>query len=234
MDTLVKSIAVILARGGSKRLPRKNILDFGGKPMLAWSVEAAIDSGCFDRVLVSTDDEEIAAIGKRYGAEVPFLRQAAADDMSPSSEATLAAVDQAENFWFESYQLVAQLMANCPLRNKADIRDAFDHFNASSARAQISCFRYGWMNPWWATKLDENGRPHYLFEEARGMRSQDLPPLYCPTGAIWLARLDALREARSFYTPDCSFHPMPWLSALDIDDAEDMQMARACLSLKNY
>lgn len=233
MDDLVKAIAIILARGGSKRIPRKNVLEIAGKPMLAWSIEAAIESRCFDRVLVSTDDPAIAEIGRQFGAEVPFLRDTAADDMTPSSEASLAALDQAERHWSESYGVVAQLMANCPLRNSMDVRDAVSHFNRAQASAQISCFKYGWMNPWWAVKLGEGGRPDYLFEEARTTRSQDLPPLYCPTGAIWLAKSDALRTARSFYTPDCVFHPMPWLSALDIDDAEDLEMARACFALKS-
>ena len=95
----MKHIAIILARGGSKRLPRKNIHDFHGKPLLAWSVEAALQSGQFDRVLVSTDDPEIADIARSFGAAVPFLRDSAADDMTPSSEATLAALGQAEQHW---------------------------------------------------------------------------------------------------------------------------------------
>lgn len=229
----MRAIAIILARGGSKRLPRKNVLEVGGKPMLAWTIEAALQSASFDRVLLSTDDPAIADVGRQYGAEVPFLRQAAADDMTPSSEATLAALDQAEAHWSERYGLVAQLMANCPLRNSNDVRDAVSNFVASSASAQISCFRFGWMNPWWAAKIDASARPEYLFEEARKSRSQDLPPLYCPTGAIWLAEPEALRQSRSFYTPDCIFHPMPWMSALDIDDAEDLQMARACFAMKS-
>jgi CMP-N-acetylneuraminic acid synthetase len=93
----VKHIAIILARGGSKRLPRKNILDFHGKPLLAWTVEAALHSGKFDRVLVSTDDREIADIARSFGAEVPFLRKIAAGDHASSSEATLAALQQAED-----------------------------------------------------------------------------------------------------------------------------------------
>ena len=159
MDDLVKAIAIILARGGSKRLPRKNVLEIGGKPMVAWTIEAALQSGSFDRVLLSTDDPTIADIGRLHGAEVPFLRQTAADDMTPSSEATLAALAQAEAHWSERYALVAQLMANCPLRNSNNVRDAVSNFRASTASAQISCFKFGWMNPWWAVKLDEAARP---------------------------------------------------------------------------
>ena len=228
----MKAVAIILARGGSKRLPRKNILPIGGKPMLTWSVEAALASRRFARVVVSTDSAEIAAIGREAGAEVPFLRDTAADDISSSSEATIAALGQAEAHWGEKYDVVAQLMANCPLRNASDVVDAMDAFAASGASAQLSCFRFGWMNPWWAFELAEDGRAHHKFPEAIKSRSQDLPPLYCPTGAIWVARPDALRLARSFYTEDCTYHPMSWLSALDIDDHDDMAMAEACCALK--
>lgn len=228
----MKHIAIILARGGSKRLPRKNILDFNGKPMLAWSVEAALQSGQFDRVLVSTDDPEIADIARTFGAEVPFLRDAAADDITPSSEATLAALRQAEQHWGEQFDVVSQLMANCPLRDAEDIKSATEAFASRDASSQISCFRYGWMNPWWAAKLNEQGKPDYLFPETRLARSQDLPPLYCPSGAIWIARVQELKAEKTFYTRGHTFYPLSWMSAMDIDDAEDMEMAKACFLIK--
>lgn len=228
----MKHIAIILARGGSKRLPRKNILDFHGKPMLAWSVEAALQSGQFDQVLVSTDDPEIADIARSFGAAVPFLRDSAADDTTPSSEATLAALRQAEQHWGEQFDAVSQLMANCPLRDVEDITASVQNFIKRGAESQISCFRFGWMNPWWAAKLDEQGTPDYLFPEARIARSQDLPPLYCPSGAIWVARAPALKSAKTFYVPSHIFHALSWISAMDIDDAEDMEMAKVCFLVK--
>lgn len=231
MDGLVKHIAVILARGGSKRLPRKNILELQRRPMIAWTIEAALLSGCYHRVLVSTDDEEIAAISRAAGAEVPFLRDSAADDMAPSSAATLAALGQAERHWGERYGIVSQLMANCPLRGAREIRDAVENFHERGAEFQLSCFRFGWMNPWWAAKLGEQEQPEYLFPEARAQRSQDLPPLYCPSGAIWIAACESLRRSGTFYGPEHIFHPMPWMAALDIDDAEDLAMARACFQV---
>ncbi len=224
----MKRIAIILARGGSKRLVRKNVLNVHGKPMLAWTVEAAVHSEMFDRVVVSTDDSEIAEIGRAYGAEAPFLRDCAADDMATSSEATLAALRQAEEYWGEQYELVSQLMANCPLRHMGDIKAAIESFLHSGAESQISCFRFGWMNPWWAAKLDAQGRPDYVFPEARTARSQDLPHLYCPSGAIWVARTESLKAQRTFYTADHLLHPMSWMSAMDIDDEEDLQMAKVC------
>ena len=228
-----KSIAIILARGGSKRLPRKNVLEFHGKPMLAWSVEAALTSGEYHRVLVSTDDETIAQLSRSYGAEVPFLRCSAADDTAPSSQATLIALRQAEKYWGEEYDSVSQLMANCPMRSSNDIRDAVRNFEDQRAESQLSCFRFGWMNPWWAMKLDEGGRSSSLFQEALTARSQDLPPLYCPSGALWIARTRALKVSGTFYTPQRIFHPMHWISAMDIDDSNDLEMAKACYLIKH-
>jgi CMP-N-acetylneuraminic acid synthetase len=234
MEYLVmKHIAIILARGGSKRLPRKNILDFHGKPLIAWTIESALQSAQYHRVLVSTDDPEIAEIGRSFGAEVPFLRDGAADDVTPSSEATLLALKQAEQYWGEQFDVVSQLMANCPLRDAYDITSAVQNFASQGAESQISSFRFGWMNPWWAVRLDEQGSPDYLFPEARVSRSQDLPPLYCPSGAIWIARSSVLNSERTFYSPNHIFHPLSWVSAMDIDDAEDLEMAKACFLLKN-
>jgi CMP-N-acetylneuraminic acid synthetase len=230
----MKHIAIILARGGSKRLPRKNILDFHGKPMLAWSIEAAVKSGQYDRVLVSTDDPETSEIACSFGAEVPFLRNTAADDITPSSEATLAALKQAEEYWGEQFDAVSQLMANCPLRNAEDITTSVQNFIDSGADSQLSCFRFGWMNPWWALKLDEHGSPQFIFPEAMTSRSQDLPPLYCPSGALWMALSPVLKANKTFYAPNHIFCQLSWVSAMDIDDAEDLQMAKACFHIKQH
>lgn len=230
--TLSKNIAIILARGGSKRLPGKNVLSFHGKPMLAWSVIAAIESGEFARVVVSTDDDGIAEIGRRYGAEVPFLRSGAADDLASSSSATALALQQAEEHWGERYSCVAQLMANCPLRDATDIRDSMKAFAIKNSPSQLSCFRFGWMNPWWAFKLDETRRHEYLFPDAIKARSQDLPHLYCPSGALWIASASQFKEHGTFYMPGHTFYPLSWVSALDIDDAADLQMAQSAFLVK--
>lgn len=225
-------IAIIPARGGSKRLVGKNILEISGKPMVAWTIEAAIKSNKYDRILVSTDVPAIAKIGLEFGAEVPFLRNTAADDLSTSSEATLSALYQAEQHWNEKYEYVTQLMPNCPLRNEADIIDAVDNFLDTEPSSQISCFRFGWMNPWWAVELNENMMPVQLFPDALQKRSQDLPVLYCPTGAIWITKANSLKKNNSFYSPGHIFFEMSWLSALDIDDVHDFEMAKVCFLSK--
>ena len=225
-------IAIIPARGGSKRLPKKNIMPFNGKPMIVWTIEAALQSGMFSKVLVSTDDEEIRRISIQAGAQVPFLRQTAFDDHATSSEATLAALNQAEQHWGDSYTSVTQLMPNCPVRDSMDIQDAIANFERSSAPAQISCFKFGWMNPWWAVQLSPEGKPIYTFPEIRQSRSQDLPHLYCPTGAIWIAKTSSLKLHGTFYAPEHVFHSMHYTSAVDIDDQDDLLMAQAFAMLR--
>jgi N-acylneuraminate cytidylyltransferase len=228
----MRRIAIIPARGGSKRIPRKNLVDFFGKPLLAWSIEAAAQARTFTRIIVSTDDPEIAAISRSHGADVPFLRDRHADDLSHVSLATIAALEQSQAHFGEDYDTVVQLMPNCPLRSAHDIQDALQAFENREASFQISCFAFGWMNPWWAAELDPQGHPRRLFPEQISARSQDLPHLYCPTGAIWIAHSEPLRQAQTFYGPGHVFHPMEWSSAVDIDDEMDLKMARALFTLR--
>src|SRR5258706_5229330 len=123
-----KIIAIIPARGGSKRIPKKNVIDLAGKPMIAWTIEAAIKSKYISRVVVSTDDHEIAAISKSFGAEVPFLRDSAADDHSPVSLATIRTLTQLEELSVSQPDIIIQLMANCPLRDAKNIDEAIEFF----------------------------------------------------------------------------------------------------------
>lgn len=227
----MSTIAIIPARGGSKRIPRKNITPFRGRPMIGWTIEAALESGVFDRVLVSTDDAEIADCARAEGAEVPFLRDAHADDQSPVSEAIITALRQACSHYGQAFDSVAQLMPNCPLRSAAEIQAAWEHFRQGAHRLQISAFEFGWMNPWWAGRLKPDGQPDWLFPKERMNRSQDLERLYCPTGAIWIAEAAALLEARSFYGPGHVLCPMSWQAAVDIDDYSDLDMAEALAEL---
>lgn len=220
-------IAIIPARGGSKRIPHKNIANFHGKPLIAWTIQAAKKSGLYDRILVSTDDQKISEVSKEWGVDVPFLRTNYADDHTPISSATVAALRQAMDHWQESYTSVTQLMPNCPLRTADDIENAISKFEEKDRNFQISCFKFGWMNPWWAIKLDPAGLPKFLHPEAVDQRSQDLPELFCPTGAIWIAKADALLASKTFYGNNYVFEPMPWKNAVDIDDSDDMTFAKA-------
>jgi len=226
----MKHIAVIPARGGSKRLPRKNLIRIAGVPLIVWTIRAARECGLFHRIVVSTDDREIASVAEKFGVETPFLRLTASDDVSTSSEATLAALIQAEEHWDEGYDTVTQLMPTCPLRTANDIRNSMNFFSAGAHEFQLSCADFGPTKPWWACKLDETKKPVPLHPEALKMRSQDLDPLYSPTGAIWIASTAALKESKTFYGPDHVFEPISWRSALDIDSREDIALIEALLS----
>lgn len=222
-------IAVIPARGGSKRVPGKNVMDFLGKPMIAWTIDAAKQSGLFDKIVVSTDDEQIAAVSKQYGAEVPFLRNEKADDQSPVSEATIVTLQQLEAAG-EVFDDVVQLFAVCPLRNTQDIKDAYSFYLQSGRKFSLSCFKYVWMNPWWAIQLNEKSEGTWINKDAF-KRSQDLPELVCPTGAVWIANVQALYKDKTFYGEGHVFWTMDWKRAVDIDNYEDIELAKALAGL---
>jgi len=226
-----KKVAIIPARGGSKRVPRKNIADFMGKPMIAWTIEAAKQSGIFDKIIVSTDDAEIADVSEKWGAEVPFLRQTAADDISPVSEATVSTLKQlAANG--EVYDDVIQLFAVCPLRNAMDIKDAYQFYLNQERPYVLSCFKYAWMNPWWAISLNDKFEGNWINKDAL-KRSQDLPEVVCPTGAVWIADVKSLIEENTFYGKGHIFWEMDWKRAVDIDNYEDIELAKALATLND-
>lgn len=229
----LKVIAIIPARGGSKRIPQKNLIDFFGKPLIAYTIESAQKSQIFNRIFVSTDSKEIADISKDYGIEIPFLRKENYDDNASVHEATLTAIEQIEEYWSEKHDIVIQLMPNCPIRDENQIKEAFNNFITCNNDFQISTFKYGWMNPWWAIKIGSTGISERLFPDAFLKRSQDLDDLYCPTGAIWIAKISELVRHRTFYGPDFKTYPINWKYAIDIDDYEDLEMAKCVYLLIN-
>lgn len=228
-----RRIAIIPARGGSKRLPGKNLIDFFGKPLLAWTIEAAVTAAVFDRVLVSTEDAEIAEAARVHGAEVPFLRERHFDDHSTISDVAIHVLDQIDNRLAEKFDEVVSLQATCPLRDAKDISRAITAFAAADSDFQMSCFHFHWINPWWAFERDDKGCARWLHPQMIGARSQDQPPLFGLTGAICIARAPALLQSRTFYGPSQRFEPISWMSAVDIDNEEDLQFARATYALKH-
>jgi CMP-N-acetylneuraminic acid synthetase len=199
--------------------------------MLSYTIDAAVASGLFQKVLVSTDDPEIAALAVDLGAEAPFLRDARlSDDHTPVSLATLDALDR-EDPAARLFPVVAQLMANCPLRNAADILASYRQFEESRASSQISVTRFGWQNPWWALSRSPDLRLQSLFPGEATQRSQDLPELFCPTGAVWWARSEVLRREKTFHVDARTGWEIPWQRGLDIDAEEDWQMAEALLHM---
>ena len=222
------SLAVIPARGGSKRLPGKNTRELLGKPMIVFTIEAALGSGLFERIVVSTDSPAIAAVARDAGAEVPFVRSAAlADDHTPVSAVTVDALQRLDAGVHFAH--VAQLMPNCPLRTADDIRASYAQFTETGAESQLSVTRFGWLNPWWAMRRNEQFTLTPVFEASVTQRGQDLPDLFCPTGAVWWAGADVLRRTGTFHTPARTGWEMPWQRAVDIDVEQDWRLAETLL-----
>jgi len=217
-------LAVIPARGGSRRVPGKNVRPLLGRPALAYTVDAALRSGLFERVVVSTDSEAVAEVALRCGAEVPFLRDAAlADDNTPVSAATADMLKRLDPMR-EWCATVAQLMPNCPLRTVDDVRDSHAAFVAGGSCSQISVAEFGWQNPWWSMRLGAGGELVPLFPSEVTRRSQELTPLYCPTGAIWWATAETLRREGSFHVSGRTGWVIPWERAVDVDTESDWAM----------
>ena len=222
-------LAVIPARAGSKRVPGKNIRSLCGRPAMAYSIAAARESGLFARIVVSTDSELIAEIAARYGAEVPFLRDSwLSDDQTPVSMVTSDVLIRLDPHG-DIFTSVAQLLPNCPLRDAADVRDSFQQFRSSGAQAQLSIARYGWQPPWWAMRRTAEMALVPLFPQEIVQRSQDLPALFCPTGAIWWARAQTLRDTGTYHIDGRTGWEIDAIHGIDIDTEEDWQLAEALM-----
>ena len=230
-----RRIAVIPARGGSKRLENKNIIDFMGKPMISWTIKAALDTNLFDKVLVSTDCQTIADIAIKNGADVPFLRTKYADDYSTVSQATIASLQQLKKYNQIDYETVVQLMPNCPLRTSSNIIDQVQQYeNNKNGVSLLSAFNYGMFNPWWAHyKNIQNEYEKILKNYDDQTRSQDLPELFCPSGATWISDTKKLIQTGTFYSKSYSFFKLSWIEAIDIDDIDDLKLAKAAFIIKN-
>ncbi|CCO23230.1 acylneuraminate cytidylyltransferase family protein [Maridesulfovibrio hydrothermalis] len=228
-----KAIAIIPARGGSKRILKKNIKKLLGKPMIGYTIEAAFKSGIFDKIVVSTDCPEIAEISSGLGAEVPFLRaKNIADNTTPVSVATLDALDRIDPNK-DKYNFVCQLMANCPMRDETDIISSYEKLITTGTQSQISVSGYGWLKPNWAVKINKDQTFDHVFPLEINERSQDTESLYCPNGTIWWSSTATLRKYKSFFHNKTTVHKIPLLHSIDIDELEDFEIAKILLGMKN-
>lgn len=225
---MVRNVAIIPARSGSKRIPDKNIMDFMGKPLIAYTIEAALESQIFDDVIVSTDSEKYAQIAVECGASVPFLRNKYSDDHSTLAEVMLYTIENLD----KSYDNFCSLQVSCPLRNFRIIRDAYSFFIKSEASTVLTCFKFGFMNPWWAFKM-KNNTPEFVLSDPMRSRSQDNVELFCPTGAVGFAKVSEFKKYKSFYSENAKFFPIDWKYAVDIDNFEDIEFAKAVFLLLN-
>ena len=216
---------MIPARGGSKRIPKKNIIDFNGEPMICRTIRAAQNSNIFDDIIVNTDDDEIAEISKINGISIPFKRRSCEDDYSNISDVTIDFIEQYELEKKKIIDEVIVLLPNCPIRDENDIIEAYNFFNQNNKPIQISAVKFGWMNPWWAHTINQNNVAKNIFNVGQ-KRSQDLDELYFPTGAIWIANAKTLVHRKSFYNGEFTFFPMDWKKGIDIDTYEDLELAK--------
>ena len=224
-------LALVPARGGSRGIPRKNITPLAGKPLLHWTIEAALACDRIERVLVSTDEPEIADVALACGADVPFLRPAVlASDEAPGIDPVLHAVRWLEEREGYRPEWVALLQPTSPLRSTDDIRGALALGEGRGAAAVVSVTEAA-QHPWWMKTMDDGGRLRDWSEvPERAARRQDLPPAYALNGAIYLVRRRALMAQESLAPEPCLGFEMPPERSLDVDTAWDLHLAHLILT----
>ncbi len=219
-------LAIIPARGGSKRLPRKNVLDLGGKPSIAWSIEAGLNSKYIDKVIVSSDDSEILEVSKRYNAEIIIRPEDLASDTASTFDAMQHTIEN-----IEKYDYVILLQATSPLRNEKHIDEAIELLKSKNADAIVSVCEMD-HSPLWSNTLDENlSMQGFLKEEILNKRSQDLEKYFRLNGAIYICKTEKFLEEKSFFLKENIYaYKMSRESSIDIDEEIDFRMAEFYLT----
>ncbi len=224
----MKTLALIPARGGSKGVPRKNVQAIAGKPLIAWTVQAALACQQIDQVVVSTDDDEIARISRMWGADVPFMRPAElAQDDSPSIDTVLHALNCLPHF-----DAIVLLQPTSPLRTTGDIADCITYAIAQKANAVMSISEAS-QSPYWMVQLMEANRIKKIIDNPRSdhaSRRQDLPTAYAFNGALYFALTDWLIQNRTFLTDETRAFVMPQQRSVDIDTPLDWKLAELLLT----
>lgn len=217
-------IAVIPARGGSKRIPRKNIQHFAGKPIMSYSIEAALQCGLFDRVVVSTDDDEIAAVARRCGAETPFRRPVElADDFAGTNAVTRHAIE-----WFQQHvdgvQFACCIYATAVFVQAEDLSNAFELLSASDKAFafSVTSFEFPIQR---AIKIGAAGEIEPFFPEYISRRSQDLEPAYHDAGQFYWGRAQAFLDNLPTFSAASLPYILPRHRVQDIDTLEDWERA---------
>ncbi len=216
---------MIPARGGSKRIPRKNIKDFNGKPMISYSIEAALMSECFDEVIVSTDDDEIAALSKEYGATVPFMRP---DALANDHAGTLPVIKQAIE-WFDQYKVapteVCCLYATAPFVLASSIQKAYQQLQKAKTDYcfTVTSFPFPIQR---AIKVTANNRVEMFQPEKFNTRSQDLEEAYHDAGQFYWGKAEAFKRMEPLFSDKASPFILPRHLVQDIDTEEDWYRAQ--------
>ena len=229
----MKILAIVPARAGSKRLPGKNTKLLNGKPLINWTLEAALSVKALTRVMVSTDSDTIAAIAKNAGVEVPFLRPPElATDTSSSADVIYHALEYYREKGDE-FDFVLLLQPTSPLRRADDIRHAIEVLNKNSADAVVSVSPCD-HSPLWANTLPiDHSMENFIRTEVSNMRSQDLPRYFTINGAIYLSSVRRFYEEKSLFLSSNMFaHIMDAENAVDIDHELDFVVAEAILKYR--
>jgi len=222
-----KILAIIPARGGSKRLPRKNILDLAGKPLISWSIDAAKNSRYIDRVILSSDDAEIIQVAQECGCDVPFTRpKELAEDATRSIDVVTHALKSLE----EVYDYVILLQPTSPLRTSEDIDAAIELCLEKEATSVIGVCEME-HSPLWSNTLDESmSMDNFLDEKYNNSRSQDLPTYYRINGAFYMSKVESVLKEETFFVQKNIYASlMSQEHSVDIDTKLDFIVAKAIL-----
>ena len=218
----MKNIAIIPARGGSKRIPRKNIKTFMGKPIIAYSIEAALQSGLFDEVMVSTDDEEIAEIACGYGAKVPFMRSAeTSNDYAGTADVILEVLEMYKERGRE-FDTVCCIYSTAPFVTPERLREAYGKMN-SEIDSVFTCVAYSY--PIQRSLHIVDGRIGMVYPEYMNARSQDLEPIYHDAGQFYFSRTAPFVESRTFWGKNTAGLVLSELEVQDLDTLTDWTLA---------
>lgn len=220
----MSNIAIITARGGSKRIPKKNIKEFCGKPIIAYSIEAAIESGLFDEVMISTDSEEIAEISIKYGAKVPFYRsEKTSGDYATTADVLLEVLDVYKERGTEFDNLCC-LYPTAPFVTAEKLRNAYGVLEKDlSVDSVIPVVRFSF--PPQRGFISRNGFLEYQYPENAMKRSQDLEPVYHDCGQFYFCRTGAFLKYRTLICPGSAPFEMPEEEVQDIDNESDWKLA---------
>jgi len=225
----MKTLAIITARGGSKRIPRKNIKDFNGKPIMAYSVEAAVDSGAFDTVMVSTEDEEIAEIGRKYGAEVPFFRsEETASDYATTTDVLLEVLSEYEKRG-QHFDIACCIYPTAPFVTAARLKEAVDMLAANEADTLIPVVDFSY--PPQRAFVIEDGQLQFKYPENLNKRSQDLEKHYHDAGQFYVFKTERFKENKNLMVGSIIPLVLSELEVQDIDNETDWKMAELKYSM---
>lgn len=219
----MKRLAIITARGGSKRIPRKNIKPFLGKPILAYSIEAAVASGLFDEVMVSTEDEEIAEIAKQYGAKVPFYRsEKTAGDFATTNDVLLEVIEEYEKRG-QFFDVACCIYPTAPFVTAEKIKDAMGQLEASDADTLIPVVQFSY--PPQRAMVIRNGQLEFKYLEYIDSRSQDLEKEYHDVGQFYCFKVPAYKENKKLMLGSILPYVVDEMEVQDIDNESDWKIA---------